>query len=264
MYYVHADHLDRPVMMTNLAGANVWSAVWSPFGAAFSITGSLTENQRFPGQWFQIESGLHWNWHRHYDPSTGRYLQPDPMGLATLLTDGASVYGYARHSPLVWLDPSGLDPFFGGPGSFAWADAQSYAAEQQAATAVSSTARLPDYVAANMVIGYGAGLSFSGSIDRYGDTFYSPFFGAGGSWPVSPISGSLTCSWLLQPDMPSQDQLSKFLSANGFSMTVGYGPAVTGSYTPGAGYSLGVGISSPQAGGAYNYSFSGANLGFTW
>jgi YD repeat-containing protein len=39
MYYVHADHLDRPVMMTNLAQANVWSAVWSPFGAAFSITG---------------------------------------------------------------------------------------------------------------------------------------------------------------------------------------------------------------------------------
>ena len=78
MYYVHADHLDRPVMMTNLAQANIWSAVWSPFGAAQSITGSLTENQRFPGQRFQIESGLHWNWHRHYDPSTGTYLQTDP------------------------------------------------------------------------------------------------------------------------------------------------------------------------------------------
>ena len=78
LYYVHADHLDRPVMMTNAAKANVWSAVWSPFGAAQTITGSLTMNGRFPGQWFQIESGLHWNWHRHYDPSTGGYLQADP------------------------------------------------------------------------------------------------------------------------------------------------------------------------------------------
>jgi RHS repeat-associated protein len=78
LYYVHADHLDRPVMVTNAAGASVWSAVWTPFGSAQSITGSLTYNARFPGQWFQIESGLHWNWHRHYDPSTGAYLQPDP------------------------------------------------------------------------------------------------------------------------------------------------------------------------------------------
>jgi RHS repeat-associated protein len=75
LYYVHADHLDRPVMMTNAAKASVWSAVWSPFGAAQAITGSLTMNGRFPGQWFQIESGLHWNWRRHYDPSTGRYFR---------------------------------------------------------------------------------------------------------------------------------------------------------------------------------------------
>jgi RHS repeat-associated protein len=78
LYFVHADHLNRPIMVTNGAGANVWQAIWTPFGAAWSITGSLTYNARFPGQWFQIESGLHYNWSRHYDPSTGRYLQVDP------------------------------------------------------------------------------------------------------------------------------------------------------------------------------------------
>jgi hypothetical protein len=35
---------------------------------------------RFPGQWFQLETGLHYNWRRHYDPKTGRYLQPGPLG----------------------------------------------------------------------------------------------------------------------------------------------------------------------------------------
>jgi RHS repeat-associated protein len=108
LYYVHADHLDRPIMVTNSAGASVWQAVWTPFGAPQSITGSLTYNARFPGQWFQIENGLNYNWNRHYDPSTGRYVQPDPTGLETLLSDGPSVYGYVGQSPLSRKDSAGM------------------------------------------------------------------------------------------------------------------------------------------------------------
>ncbi len=58
---------------------------------------------RFPGQWFQLESGLHYNWHRHYDPTLGRYTQPDPLGFV----DGPSVYGYAKLNPQIHVDPSG-------------------------------------------------------------------------------------------------------------------------------------------------------------
>ena len=101
LYYVHADHLDRPIMMTNGAGANVWSAVWSPFGAAQAITGSLTMNGRFPGQWLQIESGLAWNWHRHYDASTGRYLQADPY--STELRDQTQPGALSGEPGCVWL-----------------------------------------------------------------------------------------------------------------------------------------------------------------
>jgi RHS repeat-associated protein len=108
LYYVHADHLNRPIMVTNSAGASVWNAIWTPFGAPYSITGALTYNARFPGQWFQIESGLNWNWHRQYDPSTGRYIQPDPLGLTALLSDGPSVYGYAKQASLGWVDRMGL------------------------------------------------------------------------------------------------------------------------------------------------------------
>ncbi|MEQ1714285.1 MAG: RHS repeat-associated core domain-containing protein, partial [Hyphomicrobium sp.] len=46
----------------------------------------------------------HNNWHRHYDPTIGRYMQPDPLGFV----DGPSVYAYARNSPLEWIDPTGL------------------------------------------------------------------------------------------------------------------------------------------------------------
>ena len=60
---------------------------------------------RFPGQWFQAESGLHQNWMRDYDPALGRYLQADPLGLV----DGASVYGYALQNPGRWTDPYGLE-----------------------------------------------------------------------------------------------------------------------------------------------------------
>ena len=59
---------------------------------------------RFPGQWFQAESGLHQNWMRDYDPALGRYLQADPLGLV----DGASVYGYALQNPGRYVDPRGL------------------------------------------------------------------------------------------------------------------------------------------------------------
>ena len=66
-------------------------------------TGAATLDARFPGQWFQAETGLHYNWHRSYDPTLGRYTQPDPLGFI----DGPSVYGYAMSSPLRHVDQDG-------------------------------------------------------------------------------------------------------------------------------------------------------------
>jgi len=115
-WWVSVDHLNRPVKMTNSAKAAVWTAVWQPWGAAQSITGSATLNARFPGQWFQVEAGLHYNWHRHYDPSLGRYTQPDPLEFV----DGPSVYGYVGGSPVRFVDFPGLDVLtFSGSGVFA-------------------------------------------------------------------------------------------------------------------------------------------------
>ncbi len=102
-WYVHVDHLNRPKKMTDGAKASVWDAVWQPWGAPYTITGSATLDARFPGQWFQLEAGLNYNWYRHYDPTLGRYTQPDPLGFV----DGPSVYAYARSAPHRWVDPEG-------------------------------------------------------------------------------------------------------------------------------------------------------------
>jgi RHS repeat-associated protein len=109
--YVHADHLDRPVRMTDASKALVWDAVYKPYGEVQAITGSAALDARFPGQWFQLETGLHYNWHRHYDPTTGRYLEPDPLGFV----DGPSVYAYALNSPQMWVDREGTEIKFLGP-----------------------------------------------------------------------------------------------------------------------------------------------------
>jgi RHS repeat-associated protein len=103
IFYVHADQLNRPIKMTNAAQLVAWDAVYKPFGEGVSITGTQANNLRFPGQYFLIEDGLHYNWYRHYDPTLGRYVQADPLGFV----DGPSVYAYAESSPGMYNDPTG-------------------------------------------------------------------------------------------------------------------------------------------------------------
>ncbi len=89
VHFVRTDHIGRPVFATNVSGTKIWEASYLPFGGVHVTTGTPIA-LRFSGQWFQAESGLHQDWMRDYDPTTGRYMQPDPLGLV----DGASVYGY--------------------------------------------------------------------------------------------------------------------------------------------------------------------------
>ena len=104
-YYVSVDHLNRPVKMTDTAKASVWDAVWQHWGGVHSITGTASLDARLPGQWFQAETGLHYNWHRQYDPTIGRYTQPDPLGFV----DGPSVYAYSAAKPVTAVDPDGRE-----------------------------------------------------------------------------------------------------------------------------------------------------------
>jgi RHS repeat-associated protein len=88
-----------------------WRWISEPFGTTAAETnpaglGVFTQNLRFPGQYFDSESGLHYNYHRFYDPTAGgRYTTPDPLGL-----DGGdlSLYAYSSANPLSYIDPLGL------------------------------------------------------------------------------------------------------------------------------------------------------------
>jgi RHS repeat-associated protein len=104
LYHVHTDHLGRPTRMTDAAKSTVWQAAYNPHGEATTLSGTISNNLRFPGQYFQIETALSYNWHRHYDATTGRYTQPDPLRFV----DGPNIYAYAGNSPFMMTDRDGL------------------------------------------------------------------------------------------------------------------------------------------------------------
>ena len=90
--------------MTDSTKAIVWDAVYTPFGQVHSITGTATNNQRFPGQYADAETGYSYNYFRDYDPTTGRYVQSDPIGLR----GGLNTFGYVGGNPINFADPTGL------------------------------------------------------------------------------------------------------------------------------------------------------------
>ncbi len=87
MFYIHNNHLGAPTKLTNNSGQVVWRAYYTPFGLGAieedvdNDNQAVTFNPRFPGQYFDAETGLHYNYYRYYDPTTGRYLTADPIGL---------------------------------------------------------------------------------------------------------------------------------------------------------------------------------------
>jgi RHS repeat-associated protein len=104
IYYYHNDHLGTPQKMTDVNGAVVWSADYRPFGQADVTVNTVVNNFRFPGQYWDGETGLHYNWHRYYDPGIGRYLRADPIGL----DGGINVYIYTQNNATNEVDPRGL------------------------------------------------------------------------------------------------------------------------------------------------------------
>jgi RHS repeat-associated protein len=104
--YVHGDHLGAPSLLTDGTGAVVNRYDASPFGQRWaSLAASPTTALAFPGQLIDA-ADRHYNLHRDYDPTLGRYLQADPIGLA----GGDNPYAYAQGNPLSRIDPDGRIP----------------------------------------------------------------------------------------------------------------------------------------------------------
>ncbi|MHB8474182.1 MAG: RHS repeat-associated core domain-containing protein [Gammaproteobacteria bacterium] len=126
LYYVHTDQLGTPQALTDETGSVVWRATYDPFGKATVIVASIEMNIRMPGQYFDAETGLHYNYFRYYDPGTGRYTQSDPLGLIKessdplfaayskqldLMSGINQLYAYINNNPLSGIDPLGLADF---------------------------------------------------------------------------------------------------------------------------------------------------------
>lgn len=103
-YFYHNDHMGTPQKLKTVNGEVVWSATYSSFGKASIAVEGVENNFRFPGQYFDAETGLHYNYHRYYDPNTGRYLRADPIGLA----GGINLFAYVLNNPVNFSDPLGL------------------------------------------------------------------------------------------------------------------------------------------------------------
>jgi len=105
-YYFHNDHLGTPQVLTNYSQTIAWKATYTPFGEAVPSIQTVENPFRFPGQYYDQETGLHYNYFRYYNPQTGRYITPDPIGLE----GGINLFVYVEANPVNLVDPDGTNP----------------------------------------------------------------------------------------------------------------------------------------------------------
>ncbi|MDP1928641.1 MAG: RHS repeat-associated core domain-containing protein [Thiobacillus sp.] len=110
VYRIHADHINTPRAILDSADRIVWKWHSNAFGQGQPEEDpdgdgkTFVYNLRFPGQYFDRETGLHYNYFRDYDSTTGRYIEADPIGL----NGGMNVYAYVDGNPIGYVDPLGL------------------------------------------------------------------------------------------------------------------------------------------------------------
>ncbi len=133
--YLHTDASGTPRLATDVRGTVVWRWDGGAFGDSAPTGGRVvtdhgdgnadhegdgenaisrpivTINLRFPGQYYDRETGFFYNWARYYDPGTGRFVSSDPIGIA----GGLNTYAYVLENPLAWTDPLGLANLCLGP-----------------------------------------------------------------------------------------------------------------------------------------------------
>lgn len=111
--FYQCDHLGTPQELTDCEGKVAWSAQYKAWGRAkqaisdAAYKAGIRNPIRFQGQYFDEETGLHYNRHRYYDPYSGRFISRDPAGLL----GGFNVHSYAPN-PIQWVDPLGLAPIW--------------------------------------------------------------------------------------------------------------------------------------------------------
>jgi RHS repeat-associated protein len=111
LFYVHSDHLNTPRKVTRPSDNAIrWRWDPTPFGTGApnqnpASLGTFVYHLRLPGQYFDTETALHYNYFRDYDPQIGRYVESDPTGIV----DGPNTYSYVQGNPVGNVDRLGLE-----------------------------------------------------------------------------------------------------------------------------------------------------------
>jgi len=110
LLFIDADHIDTPRVLTDPQGNVRWRWMADAFGTAAPETQptaslpAITFNLRMPGQQYEPFGGRFYNYFRDFDPTIGRYVQSDPIGLG----GGINTYAYVGENPVSYIDPDGL------------------------------------------------------------------------------------------------------------------------------------------------------------
>jgi len=171
-YYVYNDHLNRAEVITNSTKGPVWRAQNYAFDRTVTLNNIGGYLMGFPGQWYDSESKLWYNWNRYYDAATGRYVQSDPIGLA----GGSNTYSYVGGNPVSNTDPTGLVTWEG-TGAFFSAIAgggAAFGAFQLKSECVNGSQQLAQVYAAGPAVGFGLQLTGSGGTFTFEDGRSTP------------------------------------------------------------------------------------------
>jgi RHS repeat-associated protein len=104
LHHLHTDHLGTPLEASNNGGEKTWLVTYRTWGNVVAEdVAEIQQSLRFQGQYFDPETGLHYNRYRYYDPHSGRFVSQDPIGLY----GGTNLQQYAPN-PTQWIDPWGL------------------------------------------------------------------------------------------------------------------------------------------------------------
>jgi len=252
LYFIHVDHLNTPRLVADAIGTTVWR--WDqvePFGdspanddpdgnsVAFEIP------LRLPGQYFDKETNLHYNYFRDYDPAIERYIQSDPIGLR----GGVNTYAYVGGNPVGQSDRLGLDYPFMYPqmNRMLNGTAQNYCAAH-------ISVRAPDFI--NFQVDYYVG-SIWGTFSRSGNSFVG--VGLNRTY-INPVSAgaSMAAGWLNSQN-PTAVQVDSFISGYSGGATAAYAGMGGGLfYSPGNGSAtvIGLGVAAQPGGAPSNWSGS--------
>jgi hypothetical protein len=169
-----------------------------------------------------------------------------------------TIYRYEWHPPTLegyCCDPDGMFRYVTTTGYWGLTEIGSTTNDFPSTSfqAANNGLRAPDFISANINVGIPYLLNLVGptvaiNIGRNRHVYIGPGINVGKA--ATLVSGSVTANWMTQPN-----QMQSFLTKNSFSVNVGYWGGVQGAWTPGSGVAGGVGFVSPQAGGAWTYSF---------